>query len=147
MFNLKKIMKTNVITVRNDASVYEAIQLLLDNFITGLPVVDENDNLVGMITEKDVLQLLYADVRDDASVEEFMTRDVLVFSENDNLTDVAECLFRNKIRRVPILRSGKIVGIISKKDIIAYIMQIKKVGGLEMALQCHLEAVGSRNLF
>lgn len=131
-------MKTNVITVKKDTLVYDAIELLLNNNITGLPIVDNDDNLVGIITEKDVLKLLYANIKEDAKVEQFMTKDVVTFDESDNLTDVAECFIRNHFRRVPILKNGKIAGILSKKDIIAYILKIKKVGHLEMALQSHL---------
>ena len=134
-------MKTNVITVKKDAPVYNAIELLLNNNITGLPVVDDDDNLVGIITEKDVIKLLYANIEEDSKVEQFMTKDVVVFDESDNLTDVTECFTRNHFRRVPILKNGKIVGILSKKDIIAYILKIKKVGSLEMALQSHLTSI------
>ena len=141
MFSIKPVMKTNVITVKKDTPVYDAIELLLNNHITGLPIVDDNDNLVGMITEKDVLKLLYANIKEDAKVEQFMTKDVVTFDESDNLTDLAECFIHNNFRRVPILKNGKIVGILSKKDIIAYILKIKKVGHLEMALQSHLASI------
>ena len=141
MFSIKKVMKTNVITVKKETPIYDAIALLLNNNITGLPVVDDEDNLIGIITEKDVLKLLYANIKDDSKVEQFMTKDVFVFDEDDNLTDVAECFIRNHFRRVPILKNGKIVGILSKKDIIAYILKIKKVGSLEMALQSHLASM------
>lgn len=134
-------MKTHVITVKKDTPIYDAIELLLHNNITGLPVVDDENNLVGIITEKDVLKLLYANIKDDSTVEQFMTKDVFIFNENDNLTDVAECFIRNHFRRVPILKNGKITGILSKKDIIAYILKIKKVGSLEVALQSHLTSM------
>ncbi len=141
MFSVKTVMKTNVVTVKKDAPVYDVIELLLNNNITGLPVVDDDDNLVGIITEKDVLKLLYADIKEGSKVEQFMTKDVVVFDESDNLTDVTECFIRNHFRRVPILKNGEIVGILSKKDIIAYILKIKKVGSLEMALQSHLASI------
>lgn len=141
MFSVKAVMKTHVVKVKKDTPVYEAIELLLNNNITGLPVVDDNDHLVGIITEKDVIKLLYANIKDDSTVEQFMTKDVIMFNENDNLTDVTECFIRNNFRRVPIIRDNKVVGILSKKDIIAYILKIKKVGSLEMALQTHLTSI------
>ena len=141
MFSIKPVMKTNVITAKKNTPVYDAIELLLKNNITGLPIADDDNNLVGMITEKDVLKLLYANIKEDAKVEQFMTKDVVTFDESDNLTDVAECFIRNNFRRVPILKNGKIVGILSKKDIIAHILKIKKVGHLEMALQSHLASI------
>ena len=134
-------MQANVITAKIDTPVYEAIELLLNNNITGLPVVNHNNDLVGIITEKDVIKLLYANIKEDSTVEQFMTKNVVTFDQDDNLTDVAECFIRNNFRRVPILNNGKSIGILSKKDIIAYILKIKKVGSLEMALQSHLASV------
>jgi len=141
MFSVKNAMKTNVVTVKKETPVYDAIRLLLDNHITGLPVVDDDNHLVGIITEKDVLKLLYANIKDESTVEQFMTKNVVTFNECDNLTDIAECFIHNHFRRVPILKNDRLVGILSKKDIIAYILKIKKVGSLEMALQTHLASV------
>lgn len=127
-------MKTDVITVKRNTPVYEAIELLSKNLITGLPVVNDDMTLAGIITEKDVLTLLYT-MNTDAIVEDYMTKDVVSFDTEDSIIDITDCFVKNHFRRVPILKDKKVVGIVSKKDVISYILEIKKVGGLEIALQ------------
>ncbi len=136
MFQVENIMQTDVIAVKENTLVYEAMELLRENNITGLPVVDEDKHLVGIITEKDVVTLLYAVKDDRAKVKEFMTKEVVSFGINSNMIEICDCFAKNNFRRVPIVDdSGKVVGIVSKKDIISYILEMKKIGGLELALQ------------
>jgi CBS domain-containing protein len=81
--------------------------------------------LASVIPEKDVLKLLY-DVKDKpGKVEDFMTEEVFSFDQEDSLIDIAECFIKNNFRRVPITSEGKLVGIISRKDIIKYILQLR----------------------
>lgn len=134
MFKVKSIMKTNVITVTRKTPVHDAIELLVKKNITGLPVVNKDMTLAGIITEKDVLTILYTE-KLDAPVEDFMTEDVITFDEDENLIDLADCFSKKDFRRVPVLANGKVVGIVSRKDIIEYILEIRKVGGLELAMQ------------
>ena len=78
--------------------------------------------MVGIITEKDSLKLLSEDADESATVEEYMTRDVVSFDVEDGLIPVCEGLINNNFRRVPILSNGRLVGIISRKDVIQYIL-------------------------
>jgi CBS domain-containing protein len=125
MFKAKTIMSSKVITVKRETGVYEAIRTMVANNVTGLPVVNDDMTIAGVITEKDVLKLLYDTTQDSAKVEDFMTKGVVSFNQEDSLIDIAECLIRNSFRRVPITSGGKLVGIISRKDIIAYILKIR----------------------
>ena len=113
----KDVAQYNIITVDRNAPVYEAIYMLVANNITGLPVVD-GDNLVGIISEKDVLKLLYDVEFLAGSVGEFMTTDLLTFEEQDNIADICQCLIDNSFRRVPILSDGKLVAILTRADLI-----------------------------
>jgi CBS domain-containing protein len=125
MFKAKIIMTSNVISVKRQTEIYDAIRILVENNITGLPVVNDDMSIAGIITEKDVLKLLY-DVNSKANkVEDFMTKGVVSFNEEDSLIDITECLIKNSFRRVPITAGGKLVGIISRKDIIAYILKLR----------------------
>ncbi|MBN2311493.1 MAG: CBS domain-containing protein [Candidatus Hydrogenedentes bacterium] len=119
-------MTKDVVTVTPDCPIMEAMRLLVHHGLTGLPVVSGDGQLLGILSEKDMLRLLYEKPVGDASVEEFMTRDVVSFDENDNLIDICECLIANQFRRVPILSSGKLAGIISRGDIIRCILKARK---------------------
>ena len=123
MFETKKIMQTDVVTVTRQTPIYEAIEILLDNNITGLPVVNDDGTIAGIISEKDVLELL-SDSRDNsAKVGDFMTEEVVSFDWEDDLIAICECLVKSNFRRVPITAQGKLAGIISRKDLIKYILE------------------------
>ena len=125
MFKAKEIMKTGVITVKKETGIYETIRILMENNITGLPVVNDDMTLAGIISEKDVLRLLYDMEDKPGNVENFMTKDVITFDLEDSLIYIAESLIKNDFRRVPILEEGKLIGILSRKDIIAYILKLR----------------------
>ena len=125
MFKAKDIMKGDVITVTRQTPIYEAIRILVEGNVTGLPVVDDELQIVGIVTEKDVLALLYNIEDRMGKVEDFMTEEVVCFDENDSLIGITECLIGSHIRRVPITSQGRLVGVISRKDIIAYILKLR----------------------
>ena len=131
MFKAKDVMTTDVISAQRETPIYEAIRLMVENNITGLPVVNNDMTLAGIISEKDVLQLLYdcEDLRHGHAgrVESFMTPQVVTFDQEDNLIAVCNCLIKNHFRRVPVLADGKLVGIISRKDLIKFILEPIKV--------------------
>jgi CBS domain-containing protein len=125
MFQAKTLMQTQVTTVTRTLDIYEAIRIMVDQHVTGLPVVQEDGTLVGVITEKDVLRLMINSEDQPGTVEDYMTHEVLTFEETDSLVDIAECLIEKNIRRVPILRDGKVVGILSRRDLVRYILQLR----------------------
>ena len=125
MFKASTIMTTDVICVNKDTGIYKAIESMVENNITGLPVVNEDMSLGGIISEKDVLSLLYNMEDRPDTVEHYMSSDPVCFDVDDSLIDIAECFIKNHFRRVPIISDGKLAGIISRKDIIAYILKLR----------------------
>lgn len=126
MAKAKDIMSTQVISVRQDEDIYEAIRLLASQEITGLPVVDADGTLVGVITEKDVLALLYTMQDKPGVVRDYMTETVVCFDQEDDLVQVAETLRTHNFRRAPILDQGRLVGIISRRDIIRHMRELRR---------------------
>jgi len=125
MFKAKTVMTTDVISVKKQTEIYEAIKIMVENNITGLPVVNDDMSLTGVISEKDVLSLLYNIEGKLSRVEDLMTKEPICFNADDSLIDIAECFIESNFRRVPIVADGKLVGIISRKDIIAYILKLR----------------------
>ena len=125
MFKAKNIMHTDLITVKRKTSIYEAIRTLIEHNITGLPVLNDDDSLAGIISEKDMLTLLYNIEDKPGRVEDFMTEKTYTFEPDDSLIDICDCFIKNHFRRVPIVDNGKLVGIVSRKDLINYIMALK----------------------
>jgi CBS domain-containing protein len=119
----KHVMTCGLLTVKRPTPVYLAMEIIANGNITGLPVVDDAAKLVGVVSEKDLLKLLYNPKAQPGLVQDHMTRDVVSFDWDDSLFEVCHCLINNNFRRVPILEKGKLTGIISRRDIIIYILE------------------------
>jgi len=123
MHETRTIMSKDVVTVHPDTPIATVIDLLGEHDITGIPVVDAEGRLVGIITEKDVMGLPLGRGEVSGRAEDYMTRDVVSFDENEDVIAICECLVNHDFRRVPILSHGKLVGIISRRDLIKYIVE------------------------
>jgi len=119
----KDVMSTDVVTTGRQTDIYKAINLMIENNITGLPVINDDTTLAGIVSEKDVLRLLYDNIGEQRKVEDFMTKNVIIFHQEDSLSEIVNCLIKNRFRRVPIVHEGKLAGIISRKDIISFIFR------------------------
>jgi len=126
MLKAKDIMTENVFSVKKDTPIYEALELFAKHNITGIPVVRDDMILVGVLSEKDVLRLFYAhEDEEEGTVNDFMTQPAVHFDKDESLLDICDCLTNNYFRRVPVTSEGKLVGIISRTDIIDYILQLR----------------------
>ena len=131
MLEAKDIMTRNVVCIKKNIPVVDAIRLMSKNNITGIPVVEDDMTLVGILSEQDVLRLFhtYEDEK-DRTVNDFMTQPAVHFEQEEPLLDVCYCLRDNSIRRVPITSNGKVVGVISRSDILKCILQLWDEGAL-----------------
>ena len=127
MLRAKHIMAVNIISVKKDTPIYEAVELLVKHNFSGMPVVDDDMNLVGVLSEKDLI-ILYYGLKDDENktVADFMTQPPTHLDKEVNLLDVCDFLMKNIYRRIPITSNGKLVGIITVKDILQTILQSRR---------------------
>jgi CBS domain-containing protein len=123
----KDIMTEDVVSVKPGTPIYEAVEVLAENKIAGVPVVEDDMTLVGVLSEKDVLSLLFFAHGDEEQkvVADFMTQPAVYFDENESLLNVCDCLINHSFRRVPITSNGKLTGIISRADIIECILHLR----------------------
>ncbi len=128
MLKIKDVMTKDVISVKKETPIYEAMELMRKNDITGMPVIADDMTLVGVITEKDLLRLFYADEDEkNKTVDFFMTRPAVSYRENESLRSVCDFMMINYFRRVPVVSTkGKVVGIISRPDIIEHIIEQRR---------------------
>lgn len=125
MFQTKDIMTKKVIYVHKDTPIFETIQIMVDNSITGVPVVEEDMTLIGILSEQDVLRLLHTHKQErHRTAGEFMTKPAVYFEENERLLDICYRLRDYSIRRIPVTSGGKVTGIISRADILKHILQL-----------------------
>lgn len=134
-----QVMTVGAATIRPDASIREAARMMLDYRISGLPVVDKDGNLVGIVTEGDLLSGISGDRnrrrwlefildpgnsdvgRQQAapqSVGEIMSRRVITATEDTPVHEIVKQMKANGIKRLPVVRNGEVIGIVSRADLL-----------------------------
>jgi two-component system chemotaxis response regulator CheY len=114
-------MRTDVPTVLPSTSVHEAITLLLEHGVNGLPVVTDQGQLVGMVTEFDLLQQV---VRPDATtlpISAIMSQDLLMVNETTLISDAIQLIRDKRVREVLVCRDGRLAGVVSRRALLEYL--------------------------
>jgi len=126
MFKVMDIATKMVVTTKPETPIYDAIRLLANRNISVLPVLDAELNLVGILSEGDVLELLY-ETRDQIqqTVADYMHTGAFSLDASANLIDLCDSLVSNNLRSVPITKEGKLYAIASKADVIRGILRVK----------------------
>jgi CBS domain-containing protein len=127
MLNAGAIMTADLVTVRPDASIEEAIETLLNQHISGLPVVDDDGRLVGVITEFALLAVTYDKRVKDHTVSQHMTREVITVDINDPISRIADLCIVHRVRRVPVMSEGRLVGLIARRDVLRALVESSAV--------------------
>ena len=122
MLKAKDIMNRNVTTVSPEATLIDAVKLLVAEKISGMPVLDAGGKLVGIISEKDILNFAFSGNIRQTRVKEAMSKKVISFSSETEIDKISLAISENKFRRVPIVDGEKLVGIISRRDIIKILL-------------------------
>jgi CBS domain-containing protein len=134
------LMSTRVVTIHPDSPIMDAAQLMLKHHVSGLPVVDDNGRIVGIVTEHDLvrrtdrpgaqqpywLELMIEQAAvakeslrfNEATVKAVMTSDPLVVMEDTPIEDVCRMMQQRSIKRLPVVRDGRLVGIVSRADLV-----------------------------
>jgi CBS domain-containing protein len=114
----KHIMTSTVITAKEDMLVTDVMKLLLRWHISGVPVVDNDGMLLGIVTEHDVMNFALSGDAASTRASEVMTKKVETYTPDILVAEIVNHFAAHKIRRVPVVEDGKVVGIISRRDIV-----------------------------
>ncbi len=130
----KDIMKTNVITVLPSTPVTEAATIMREENIGSLVVVGVDKRLLGIITDRDIVVSVVANGKSPVEivVEDVMTSELITVQEDESVFEILRVLGKNSIRRVPVLRRGRLVGIVSVDDLI--VLVVTELSNLASAL-------------
>jgi CBS domain-containing protein len=113
-------MTTKVYTILPEASAQEAAQLLTQKRISGLPVVNPDGRIIGIVTEADIISKVN---REGLRVADIMSHEVITVDEETSVSEIASLLSRRQIKRVPVVHNGTLVGIVSRADIVHAVAQ------------------------
>jgi len=114
------IMTRNIYTISPEASVQEVAQLLSRERISGAPVVDKDGKLLGIVTQADIIWNVG---RDGLRVADSMNPEIIAVDEKTPVGEIAILMSKRHIKRVPVMCDGKMVGIISRADIVQAVAQ------------------------
>ena len=115
------IMATRLVTFTPEMNIHEAIHVLLDQRLSGAPVLDADGALVGMLSKKDCLKIVFSSQYHGdrgGPVREFMTAPVQTLDAGLDLVSAAQHFLDSHFRRFPVLRAGKLVGQVSRYDVL-----------------------------
>ena len=115
---IEKFMTKDVVTLQTGASAYDAVKLMNKKGIGCLVIVDDVE-ILGILTERDLLGRVLEKCRDpkETSVSEIMTRQVITGKPNMQLVEAARLMFENKVKKLPIVKGKKLVGLVTLTDI------------------------------
>ena len=168
----KDIMTEGVVCLRVNESIFDAAELMLGAGVSALPVVNDKDEVVGIVSEADLLRRAEIDTAlrkswlsrllDSAAssahdfvaayargVSDVMTREVVTADEQATPADLVELIEKHGIKRIPILRSGKLVGVVSRADLLEALLSREPEGPViqpadKELRQAVIEALGNR---
>jgi len=135
---VKEIMTQNVISIRDDLSIKDAVIILRKNKISGVPVLDKSGNVVGVFSESNILDKL-PDILEEADkipmvdVQELtsppvcnvMGKPPIIVNSDEDIRNVAKIFLEKYIHRVPVVDNGKLVGIVSLGDVLKAFTKIE----------------------
>jgi CBS-domain-containing membrane protein len=146
----KDVMTTTVISVQPDATILQAARQMLQHHISGLPVIDQSGEIVGILSEGDFLRRRETGTQRKRSrwleflmgpgrlaaeyayshgnkVAEVMTRDVHTVNEDTNIEDIVELMERRRIKRVPVMRKKNVVGMVTRSNLMHAMVSLARV--------------------
>lgn len=127
--SLRDYMLTHPVKVKPDDNIMEAMQVILDNKVSGVCVVDASGNLVGILSELDCLRAVLAATYNKTSigtVDDYMSRDNLVVAHPDeDIVDVAQDMLAKNKRRRPVVENGKLIGQITCRQLLAAVRRFQ----------------------
>lgn len=124
---VRDYMTTKLITFRPDVDLFEAIETLKNNRISGAPVVDGNGQMVGILSEGDCLTAIIKDIYYEEAggkVSDYMSTEIATIGPEDDIVDIAVKFQKQKRKRFPVLEDGELVGQLSQRDVLRAVLDI-----------------------
>jgi len=120
---IRDIMSKIVVSIRPEASLMDAVRVLTKHHISGVPVVGAQGEVVGFISESNLMDVLFDLSTRETKVADFMVKTAYVADAQDSISSAAKMLVLYGIRRLPVVENGRFVGVLTRRDLLAYALQ------------------------
>ena len=124
---VKHYMATDLVTFTPDDNIIHAMRILLERHLSGAPVLDAGGNLVGVLSQKDCLAIVYRSayhLDPGGKVAQYMSREIEHSEADSSIVDAADKFLQSRFRRFPVMQDGQLVGQISRHDVLRALDEI-----------------------
>lgn len=118
MSSVKDFMQKITLAIKEDTSVECACKMLIEKQLSGMPVEDKKGNLVGFLSERDIINAISMGRSLKGKVGDIMTRDVFFMEDGASIEELSSVFMEKPYRYIPVLKNRKIVGIVSRNDVV-----------------------------
>jgi len=133
---VKDIMNKNAVTSKSDATIKDVSKIMSSHHIGSLVVV-ENEKIVGIITSGNIIKAIASGKNPDlTTVEELMTKKVITIEPDKDIKEAVDLMIQHKIKKLPIVQNGKLVGIVTASDIM--VVEPKLIEGIANLISLRL---------
>jgi NADH:ubiquinone oxidoreductase subunit F (NADH-binding)/CBS domain-containing protein/(2Fe-2S) ferredoxin/NAD-dependent dihydropyrimidine dehydrogenase PreA subunit len=122
---LKDILKSKpyeIVKINRNSRIADAVKMMSDKNVSGIFVVDENDKLVSIFTERDIVRCVFNNTSTDEYLQNLMMRDITIFDPSTEVSAAIATASRKKIRHLPVVEGEKIVGMVTFRDLVSYLL-------------------------
>ncbi|OKY78196.1 MAG: CBS domain containing protein [Candidatus Methanohalarchaeum thermophilum] len=148
--SVREIMSNEMIVVTSKESIQDTISKMISSGIGGIPIIEEDNKVIGIITERDIVGFI-SDIMAPEKVEEWMSKDLVTVDISANIKELSKKMVKGGFRRLPVKRDNKLAGIVTSTDILRYvgsgkIYQKLVTGKVEEALNVSVKEVMTSNV-
>ncbi|MEW6584241.1 MAG: NADH-ubiquinone oxidoreductase-F iron-sulfur binding region domain-containing protein [Nitrospirota bacterium] len=125
MMTLKDILESRpyeIVTIHKDCTISEAVHKMTEKNISGVFVVDENGKLESLFTERDIVRSVFNNTSFDQTLKDICMREIITFSPSSEISSAITIASRKKIRHLPVVEGDKIIGMITFRDLVSYLL-------------------------
>jgi CBS domain-containing protein len=127
MATIRDVMNDQTVTIRPEATVGEAIEILTRHHIGGAPVAAEDGSLVGILSELALIDVVFDPEMRYAPVSRYMTPEVQILHPDDRLSRAAQLFALYSFRRLPVVEDGKLVGVVTRRDLMNHALRTNEL--------------------
>lgn len=118
--SVREIMQCEVVTLKENQSLKDALAMMLQKNIGGMPIVTEDKRIIGIISEQDFVELI-AGIKTGKTVKDYMSERVITIMPDVSIEEATKTMRNNGLRRLPVVKDGILLGMASSRDIVRYI--------------------------